>query len=193
MLFGVAVRRGDLDLVQRLPTPQWNYVDLGFAVWQGHSEVVQYLLDRLNGSEDVMLATCLLLAIHQDRLELVRALLNKNNDLLTKILCNGFAPVHLAAMQGRTEILRFLIHEGVDVNRTRYVMEVVFTAMFFRARNPLSMAALQGQHKCVQLLLENGADASGLTITPSVDEDGCIDRIALRKYFSKSYISFGQS
>jgi ankyrin repeat protein len=78
----------------------------------------------------------------------VRALLSRNRSLATAADGRGDQPIHHAARNGDTEIVRLLVEHGADVN-----------AMNPRRHTVLYCAAGHGHVDTTQLLLDAGADA----------------------------------
>ena len=60
---------------------------------------------------------------------------------------NGYTPLLVAAMYGRTEVVRFLCHAGVDVN-----------ARDMFGNTPLAFAAADGNIEILTILCDWGAD-----------------------------------
>ncbi len=77
----------------------------------------------------------------------VQALLNRHSHLATAIDGRGDQPIHHAARNGDTEIVRLLIAHGADVNVTND-----------RGHTVLYCAGGHGHLDTVKLLLESGAD-----------------------------------
>lgn len=77
----------------------------------------------------------------------VAALLGRHPDLATRTDGRGNQPIHHAARNGETEIVRRLVEHGADVNAT--------TA---RDHTVLYCAGGHGHLETVQLLLDHGAD-----------------------------------
>ena len=64
------------------------------------------------------------------------------------IPCGGWVPIHIAAIEGKTETVKVLLEHGVDISvRTK------------KGRTPLHFAAMpKSGRPLVQLLLRSGAD-----------------------------------
>jgi len=82
-------------------------------------------------------------------IDVIRDLLEAKAD----IKADGSLPVELAAEKGQTEVLRFLLQSGVDMNDNS-----------FQACHAVVKAVAAGNVECVQVLLEGKADAA---INPS--------------------------
>ena len=89
----------------------------------------------------------LLAAVFLGDTERVRSLLSRHPDLATEPDGRGDQPIHHAARNGDTEIVRLLIEYGANVNVTND-----------RGHSVLYCAGGHGHLATLQLLLENGAD-----------------------------------
>ena len=78
----------------------------------------------------------------------VKSLVGKNHDILSSRDERGITPLYYAALNGRTEVVRFLIERGSDVN------EALSNGM-----TPLHVAASKYKD-IVLLLVNNGADVN---------------------------------
>ena len=79
----------------------------------------------------------------------VCAMLNRHSHLATRVDGRGDYPIHHAARNGDTEIVRLLINHGANVN-----------AANDRGHTVLYCAGGHGHLDTVQLLLDNGADVN---------------------------------
>lgn len=93
-------------------------------------------------------------------LEAVRTLINKDPGAVQAYDDDGFTLLHLAAREGRTEVLGLLLEKGAPVSARSRDGEGVM---------PLHLAAARGRGGCVELLLDNGAD---INITDRLVSDG---------------------
>jgi ankyrin repeat protein len=88
-------------------------------------------------------------AVEKGDVETVRAWIEKNPKAVDAYDDKGFTLLHLAAREGRKEILGLLLQKGASVNARSRDGEGVM---------PLHLAADRGHKGCVELLLDNGAD-----------------------------------
>jgi len=83
-------------------------------------------------------------AAQKGDLEKVKALVQKNPDLVKATNNDDDTPLHIAADAGHLEIVRFLVQKGADVN-----------SMNAALRNPVLLAGYKGHKDVVKLLLGN--------------------------------------
>jgi ankyrin repeat protein len=91
----------------------------------------------------------LLAAVFLADTERVRGLLSRHTELATQIDGRGDQPIHHAARNGDTEIVRLLIEHGANVNVASQ-----------RGHTVLYCAGGHGHLETVNLLLDHGADCS---------------------------------
>lgn len=90
-----------------------------------------------------------LFASQNGDLDTVKELLNKNIDLINQFH-TGFTALIGASWQGQSEIVKYLISKGANVNlQTNYNL---YTA--------LQRAVLNGKMECALILIQNGADVN---------------------------------
>jgi len=65
----------------------------------------------------------------------------------------GMAPLHIAARDGRLEVIKLLLVGGANVNEHNYL-----------ERAPLHLAAAQGHEDLVEELIEHGAEIDGIDV-----------------------------
>jgi ankyrin repeat protein len=83
------------------------------------------------------------------RLDRVKSYLKRKHRLLNEFAPDGFQPLGLAAFFGHTEVVRFLLESGADVNTpSRNGLKVT----------PLNSAAAGRHYEIAMLLLERGAN-----------------------------------
>ncbi len=92
-------------------------------------------------------------AVEKGDVEAVRALLEKDPEAVRVYDDDGFTLLHLAAREGREEILGFLLEKGAPVSARSRDGEGAM---------PLHQAAARGYRGCVELLLANGADINAM-------------------------------
>jgi hypothetical protein len=78
-------------------------------------------------------------------LEKIKSRLKENPSFISFKGCNGDTPLHWAAMQGRKDVVEFLLANKADIN-----------ARNTSGQTPLHVAALSEQKEIVELLRENG-------------------------------------
>ncbi|KAG0533048.1 hypothetical protein BDA96_04G158800 [Sorghum bicolor] len=126
------------------------------AIDAGSVDVVQYLLNNGADTETLISTglTPLVYAVGKGNCEIVQALLCKGAyvDALTTV----GAALHLAAQNGRDDIVKVLLDHHADHNKIAWGVN-----------RPLIYAISARSLKCVKLLIEAGADVQGIgTETP---------------------------
>jgi ankyrin repeat protein len=92
------------------------------------------------------------LASYNGDLETVKKMIKENPDLVNSRNSTGRFPLEMAAQTGQTDIVKFLLENGADVNLNR------------GGATALHMAAIYGgKTEVITLLLENGADINART------------------------------
>jgi ankyrin repeat protein len=189
-----AAGRGDAEVVRLLlsrSTAELNVrgqrgmTPLLLALTHGHAEVVKYLLEE---GADATLAdedgnTALYQAVELDQAEIVRLLLSRSKAELNVRGERGMTPLLLALSRRHTEMVKYLLEEGADVqmkyvtgNTALYLAAGRGHAEFVRlllsyskaelnmrgqhGMTPLLLALSQGHTEVVKYLLEEGADAT---------------------------------
>jgi len=79
---------------------------------------------------------------------------------------NGMTPLHCAARNGQTEMVKFLIENGATVDAG------YFEGNLPKALTPLYLAAAQGHSDTVKLLVDKGANTNGLPSNFSLPLNG---------------------
>ena len=82
----------------------------------------------------------------------IKALIEKEPDLINKRDDQGWTPLHHASFRGHNEVVKFLITSGAEINALDN----------FRS-TPLHRAALRGHMKITGLLVENSADINKIS------------------------------
>jgi ankyrin repeat protein len=163
-----------------------TYYPLQFAIMGGHPEAVQALLqfgDNANRAikkvcwfvwEDVAGANnqmewkpahmATLWAFDAARTEVVDTLKSYGADLNACSPLNGYRPIHLAAMSGKIDAIRFLLANSVNVdsrsNRWQPLSGIEWedwSPIGGYDWTPLMVAAGEGQRAVVDLLIDRGA------------------------------------
>ena len=93
--------------------------------------------------------------INRDEALLLKLLLQYASEINELSEDDGLSPLHLASMDGNTEIMRILLDHGALLNLGD-----------FNNRSALEYAVLAGQFDAAQLLIENGCDTTLI-------RDGC--------------------
>ncbi|KAM9744852.1 caskin-2-like [Menidia menidia] len=134
-----------------------GHIPLHLAAQYGHYEVSEMLLQHQSNPCLVNKAkkTPLDLACEFGRAKVARLLLSSS---MVAALLEGdrkepgdsafTTPLHLAARNGHTDVIRLLLKAGIDINRTN------------RSGTALHEAALYGKTEAVRLLLEAGVDVN---------------------------------
>ncbi len=92
------------------------------------------------------------LASYNGDLETIKKMIKENPDLVNSRNSTGRFPLEMAAQTGQTDIVKFLLENGADVNLNR------------GGATALHMAAIYGgKTEVITLLLENGADINART------------------------------
>ena len=127
---------------------------LMLAAAGGHTDVIEYLLQppfavkiRLEDTVPNDGSTALLYAIHHNKLDAVKLLLERGANPFV-VRCDGSNAVFVAAAQGNTDILRLLLELKVPCDMKRTDTNVA----------ALYMAAQDNHTECVRLLVAAGAD-----------------------------------
>ncbi|OCK78275.1 ankyrin repeat protein, partial [Lepidopterella palustris CBS 459.81] len=82
---------------------------------------------------------------------MVRLLIEARADLTCKLSTNGFTAIHVAASNGKDDVLRVLLDAGMDIN-----------ARTSNGNSPLDSAINGGHLSTVMLLVESGANINHL-------------------------------
>jgi ankyrin repeat protein len=142
---------------------------LVLAAHQGHSEIVSLLLDHgadVNKAHPVSGSDALLEAVNQGRTQCVRLLLQAGADPDRAYQTEGgdVRILSVASAKGDTEIVRFLLEHGADLN-----------AEGGDGHTALNVAAGKGHAGVVSLLLGHGADP--LKINPVNGSDALLPAV----------------
>jgi hypothetical protein len=150
----IAASEGHLDLCQLLVakgakinrSDRWGGAPLDDAYRHRHDKVIQYLQSQGGKFGSPSQANNLIAAASEGDLEEVKALLQYGTVDLNASDYDRRTPLHLAAGEGRVEIVKLLCEKGADVNaRDRW------------GNRPLDDAKVAGHHECVKILEESGA------------------------------------
>lgn len=88
-------------------------------------------------------------AIQNGDLMLVKSMIEGNKDLLEIRIDTYFTPLNFASLEGKTDIVKYLVEKGADINtRDR------------EGSNPLQNAAIKGYFDIVKILVEKGSDVN---------------------------------
>jgi hypothetical protein len=150
----IAASEGHLELCQLLVnkgakinrSDRWGNSSLDDAYRHRHNAVVEFL--QANGGKfgSPSQANSLITAASEGDVEEVKLLLKYGNVDINTSDYDKRSALHLAAGEGRTEIVRLLCEHGADVNmRDRW------------GSRPLDDAKAGGHDECIQLLEEHGA------------------------------------
>lgn len=123
------------------------------AIIRGNAEEVAGLLANLDELDD---PDILITAIHAGRIKIVKLILPKYKNIDCHDENTLDTPLMRAAWKGFTNIVKYLVEKGADINKTnRYG----WTA--------LMLAATEGREKTVQYLIEKGAKVNIIGISPA--------------------------
>lgn len=149
--FFEAIKQGDMNAIRRMVSDDPSLVDsfneqgltavLAAAYFQ-QPAIAQFFVEH--GASLNLFESCAV-----GNLDKVKRLLEKQPDHLNAFAPDGFQPLGLAAFFGHTEVVRFLLLRGADVNTpSQNGLKVT----------PLNSAAAGGHLEIARLLLEHGAD-----------------------------------
>ncbi|XP_074596331.1 uncharacterized protein LOC141851486 [Brevipalpus obovatus] len=176
-----AAYNGNLDVVRQLlikkidldQKDSSHHTPLSLAAAQGHSQVVDLLLEKgAKINSEKKRNSPLHLAALNNHLETVKLLINKGADISAKNNEKD-TPLHIAVLLGHVDVARHLISKGADVNRKGN-----------RDLTPLHHAVKSDHIILVSLLLANGADKSlkdceGKTAVYHAQQKNCVESLAI--------------
>jgi ankyrin repeat protein len=184
-----AAKSGDADNVQQLidggtnidEESAYGWTALMFASWQGHEEVVRFLLksgastDHVSGQVPSRFETT---TGHPPTTALAEAIRDEHFEVANILVDHGASPnpaaVTLAAQKGNTVLLEKLLKKGADLNVSNN-SEHFSTA--------LSAAAGKGRLETVKWLLGKGTDINLLAHGKTALEDAVgEDRVEIVRY-----------
>jgi uncharacterized protein len=146
-----AIKNGDLATVGRLiaddPSLVDTYDDHGLtpvltAAYNQHPEIASFLVEH--GAFLTLFEACAV-----GKLDKVESALKAQPDHLNTFAPDGFQPIGLAAFFGHTDIVKFLLSVGADVDTPSQNGMMV---------TPLNSAAAAGRVDIARMLLERGAN-----------------------------------
>lgn len=91
------------------------------------------------------------------RVEVVKALLMHDPDLLNKVGDNGNTPIHIAASSGSLEILRYLISQGADMNIESSLGLTLLHVAAYSNQLPILQLLIEEYGVAVTSTIKNGA------------------------------------
>jgi len=174
--FGIAVKCGDLELVQMLATAigvnhlfykGWDTRypvvfrsthSVQLAIWYKKFVLAHWLLDHGAQSESLDtgytgLESPLQIAVRYQNMDLIKKLLERGADVNHEPMrYNGITAIQMAAISGRFDILKLLIEAGGDINALPGIVE---------GRSAIEGAAEFGRLDMVSYLLQLGVDIKG--------------------------------
>lgn len=127
-----------------------------YAAANGHREALQYLVDQgADGTQyDTESGTLYHDAINSGNLECIKFLADRFPSCKTQPQRNGCPPLTLAASGGYTEVVTWLMQNGMDINEQFDCSDSRFVRSWFA----LIEAVMFNKLDMVKFLLENGAD-----------------------------------
>lgn len=151
---GIAMRRGNPELVQLLKphfVEQQEEPELIGAILAGNEKSVKKRLKKGDSADlvDRLGTPAIILAVQQDKAEIVDLLLSHNVDIEATDRI-GFSALMVAARDGKHTILGNLIKWGADLNQAAKPEGMGAT--------PVILAATAGQEQSLSILAEAGAD-----------------------------------
>jgi len=157
----LAVMGADLNLVSTKNTSGYHgYAPIHWAVKRGHQTVAQALIDHgadINIRAGGIQFHSIHLAAMHGRLEIVKILLNKNHQLLDITDKHGQTPLLLAAANGHTDTLEYLISKSADLNQATNL-----PGNECHGKTALHWATKQGHIDAVRHLIKAGATITTL-------------------------------
>ncbi|KAH8363589.1 hypothetical protein KR084_011858 [Drosophila pseudotakahashii] len=191
----LAAQEGRLHCVQALLDIHSSFVDqkahdgktaFRLSCLEGHMDTVEFLLKFCCdvNSKDADSRTTLYILALENKLEIVKYLLDMTNVDVNIPDSEGRTALHVAAWQGHADMVKTLIEAGADVN-----------SMDLEARTPLHSCAWQGNHDVMNILLYYGAladhackqGATALGISAQEGHEKCV--IALLQFGANPYKS----
>jgi ankyrin repeat protein len=125
------------------------------AAAAGKREVVEMLLKQ-GGEMDAVKA--MLEACHDNDVRRVERVLKGNPELLTIVDSTGKTPLHLAAKNGFTEIVRMLLKNGAKADQPEMDPNPIVRRYF--GRTPLEYAVTEGHNEVAYALIAGGANVN---------------------------------
>lgn len=131
-------------------------IPIHFAAYQGHTHIVKFFIEKYSIDKDVQGVrnrTSLHLAAFNGKLDTVTYLIAQKADLYALDL-DGVMPIHLAAINGHTHVLKHLISKSL-VNKNIGSQE---------GKTPLHYAAQNGHLQAVKFLIQQKANINARDI-----------------------------
>lgn len=153
-----AAERGDLETVKALLSEDPSLLHdnsgaegrypLHCAIRGNRGDVARFCIEQgadVN-AKDIHGASLLNYASYWGLIDIVNLLIEEGALVKKDATPRGVTPLHWAAAQGHSEIVKILIQKGVDVNANQ-----------FRGRTPLHMAVRSGHTDTARMLIQKGA------------------------------------
>jgi len=161
-----------LDKSQIYATNKFHIPLTAIAVAAGHADVLKLLLDKDAPANPATGGPLLHLAASFNQSNTV-AVLIRHGAKVDAMDQNGFTPLHLAAIQGSTEVAELLLKNNADPNAPvtssstesgQRVMPGMMGSRRTAGDTPLHLAALAGQTNIIDLLLKSGASVNATNL-----------------------------
>ncbi|MDF1683124.1 MAG: ankyrin repeat domain-containing protein [Legionellaceae bacterium] len=167
----IAASRGYHDLVTYLMAsgadlnlatqhPQHHYTALDWAITHGHVKTVQ-LLDSVGAQANYdhvkIKDRNLKQLIKADKLSHIQILIQHNPVLLNQMDEAGYLPVQIASKYGQTNILRYFLDLGANLNHVTPDKQNKYPEIIHPNMTAFEIAVSKNQYRCAILLLDKGA------------------------------------
>nr|XP_015913873.2 serine/threonine-protein phosphatase 6 regulatory ankyrin repeat subunit A-like [Parasteatoda tepidariorum] len=125
-----------------------NYTLLHFAAERGHLDIVEFLINEkasLNAANSLG-SKPIHVAAREGHLHIVEYFIQCDETLVTERGCSNTTLLHYAAQTGQTDIVKYLVQKGIDVNEPSD-----------DGVRPIHITSLFGFEEVLKVLIDNGA------------------------------------